>query len=130
VIYFDSSALVKLVREEPETSALQRWIADRGAKPTCGALARVEVPRAVRAGGDEAVERAAEILGEVQLIPLTHGLLDSAGRMAAPLRSLDAIHLAAALTLRDDLQAFVAYDKPLLCAAEQAGLPVASPGTP
>ena len=39
----------------------------------------------------------------------------------------DAIHLASALTLRDQLTTFVAYDKRLVAAAKEAGLPTASP---
>jgi predicted nucleic acid-binding protein len=44
------------------------------------------------------------------------------------LRSLDAIHLATALRLGDDLGVFLAYDERLLRAAAAHGLPVAGPG--
>jgi hypothetical protein len=43
------------------------------------------------------------------------------------LGTADAIHLASALAIRRDLSAFVAYDKRLLDAAAEAGLPTASP---
>jgi predicted nucleic acid-binding protein len=51
----------------------------------------------------------------------------AAGIRPATLPSLDAIHLASALTIRRELTAFVCYDKRLLTAAKDAGLPVASP---
>jgi uncharacterized protein len=40
-----------------------------------------------------------------------------------------AIHLASALAVKRDLTAFVSYDQRLRTAAEDAGLPVASPGS-
>ncbi|MBK5250721.1 MAG: VapC toxin family PIN domain ribonuclease, partial [Actinomycetales bacterium] len=43
------------------------------------------------------------------------------------LRSLDAVHLAAALSLGDDLEGIVTYDDRLAEAAQANGVPVASP---
>lgn len=129
MIYFDSSALVKRVREEAESAALEKWIVDQDVKVgICSSLVRVEVVRAVAADGAESVERARKIFNELSLVQLTYGLLNAAANLAAPLRSLDAIHLASALRLGSSLRAFVAYDRRLLAAAEQVGLPVASPG--
>jgi len=45
----------------------------------------------------------------------------------ATIRSVNAIHLASALTVGEFIEAFVAYDKRLLAAAEEARLPAASP---
>jgi len=129
VIYFDTSALAKLVVKEPESAALAAWLDDNAARRKGSSmLCRVELPRAVRAGGDLAYLRAQMILGDLMQIPLTPELLDAAGSLPGPLRSLDAIHLATALRLRADLYALVAYDQHLLAAAELAGLPTASPG--
>src|SRR5262245_46646393 len=91
-------------------------------------LCRTELPRAVRGGGDIAYLRAQLILGDLLQVPLTPDLLEAAGSLPGPLRSLDAIHLATALRLRDGLHWLVAYDQRLLGAAQQAGLPTASPG--
>ena len=55
-------------------------------------------------------------------------LTRAAGARPVTLRALDALHLASALAIRHDLSAFVSYDKRLLTAAEEAGLPVVSPG--
>jgi predicted nucleic acid-binding protein len=92
-------------------------------------LSRTELPRAVRQGGDIAYLRAQLILGDLMQLPLTPDLLDAAGLLPGPLRSLDAIHLATALRLRDQLQVLVAYDRRLVEAARSVGLPTASPGS-
>jgi predicted nucleic acid-binding protein len=129
VIYFDTSALAKLVVKEPESAALTAWLDDHIAqRKGSSMLCRVELPRAVRQGGDLAYLRAQMILGDLMQIPLTPELLDAAGSLPGPLRSLDAVHLVTALRLRVDLYALVAYDQRLLEAAELAGLPTASPG--
>ena len=129
MIYFDTSALVKLVVKEPESGALAAWLNDHAARRKGSSmLCRVELPRAVRHGGDLAYLRAQMILGDLMQIPMTPDLLDAAGSLPAPLRSLGAIHLVTALRLRTDLYALVAYDQRLLEAAELAGLPTASPG--
>jgi predicted nucleic acid-binding protein len=44
------------------------------------------------------------------------------------LRSLDALHLASALSIATDLTAFIAYDRRLAAAAAAAGLPTVQPG--
>lgn len=69
------------------------------------------------------------MLESTTLLALRTDLLTRAGTLLPPaLRSLDAIHLASALIIRDELDAFVAYDARLLEAASALGLPVASPG--
>lgn len=129
MIYFDTSALVKLVVKEPESAALATWLDGHiPRRKGSSMLCRVELPRAVRHGGDLAYLRAQMILGDLMQLPLTPELLDAAGSLPGPLRSLDAIHLATALRLRGELYALVAYDRRLLDAAELAGLPTASPG--
>ncbi|GAB2985317.1 type II toxin-antitoxin system VapC family toxin [Saccharothrix stipae] len=129
MIYFDSSALVKLVRAEAESAALHDWLVSHTDPVVSSALARTEVLRAVRRDSTRLADKARRVLSGVEMIPMTFDLLDEAGGLSAELRSLDAIHLVSALRLRGDLDAFVAYDKRLLTAADEMGLPVASPGT-
>ncbi|HJP76550.1 MAG TPA: type II toxin-antitoxin system VapC family toxin [Pseudonocardiaceae bacterium] len=129
MIYFDSSALVKQVRAEAESIALREWLVDQGAViGVTSTVARVEVVRAVAAGGQQAIARARAVLAELAQLQLTSGLLDSAADLTAPPRSLGAIHLASALRLGAGLRWFVAYDKRLLDAAEAVGLPIVAPG--
>jgi predicted nucleic acid-binding protein len=91
--------------------------------------AAVEVVRAARATGrTAAVERARRVIDGCALIELDAELRSSAGLVDPPcLRSLDAIHLASALSMRDHIDAVVSYDRRLARAAAAAGLPVVSP---
>ena len=131
MIYLDSSALVKRVRQEAESAALGRWLADQGdVVAVSSSLVRVEVVRAVREDGPEAIQRARRMFNELNYMQLTYGLLDAAANLESPLRSLDAIHLASAVRLGSELTAFVAYDKRLLASAAEVGLPTAAPGAP
>lgn len=126
-LYLDSSAIVKLVVREPESTALRRYLRADAARVSCG-LARVEVVRAVRPHGANAVARARAVLGRIDLVRLDDALLDAAARIdLAMLRSLDAIHLAAATALGDDLLALVTYDARMAEGAAELAMPVASP---
>jgi hypothetical protein len=134
LFYADSSALVKLVRDEPESAALRTFLAD-GDLVSCE-LVLTEVPRAIRrAVADDPqlplqvlIDRAGDLLDAVALLPLDRGLLAAAGALAEPaLRALDAIHVTAALDLLP-LDAFVTYDERQAAAARLAGLRTQSPG--
>jgi predicted nucleic acid-binding protein len=130
VIYLDSSALLKLVFEEPESAALETWLSDRADYPLVSSeLAQAEVIRAARRMDPRSTVAARDLLGGVDLIPLDGSLIAAAGDIGPPmLRTLDAIHLASALSVRDDLTDFVAYDHRLREAAHAAGLHPARPG--
>lgn len=93
-------------------------------------LARVEVDRAVRRVPAPALltARADAVLARLTLLGLVPPIVEAAGRLGPPeLRSLDAIHLASALSIRDDLEVFITYDRRLAAAAERAQLPIAAP---
>ena len=101
-LYLDSSAIVKLVKREPESTALRRFLRRHRAdgRVTSG-LARVEVVRALAPAGGEAVAHARRQLARIDQVNLDRILLDSAATLAPTtvLRSLDAIHLASALAI-------------------------------
>ena len=127
MVYLDSSALVKLVVAEPESSALRRELRGEPDRASC-TLARVEVVRAVRPHGAAAVTRARRLLRRIDLVQLDDELLDAAAILdGGVLRSLDAIHLAAAQTLEDDLDAVITYDERMTTAARLIGLTVRAP---
>ena len=127
MVYLDSSALVKLVVAEPESPALHRYLRRHPVRVSC-ALARVEVVRAVRPHGAQAMTKARQLLRRLDLIQLDDELLDAAATLdGVVLRSLDAIHLAAARTLGDELTAVVTYDDRMTTAAGLAGLVVDAP---
>ncbi|MCW2907114.1 MAG: PilT protein domain protein [Actinomycetia bacterium] len=129
MIYLDSSALVKLVLTEPESRALIRWLAERADLAlVSSALHRAEVPRAVWRADPSALPRSLRQMRGVDKVAVSTSILDSASVIPPQtLPSSDAVHLASALSIRRQLTAFVAYDKRLLAAARDAGLPTASP---
>lgn len=127
MVYLDSSALVKLVIAEAESSALRRYLADEPERASC-ALARVEVLRAVRGHGSPALTRARRLLQRLNLVQIDEELLDAAATLdPRVLRSLDAIHLAAAQLLGGELTAVVTYDRRMATAAGLVDLTVAAP---
>ena len=129
MIAFDTSALVKLVLDEPESDGLADWLTARPDEPWAASdLCRLELVRAVARSTPAAVGTAREVLAALDLVPLSRSLLSEAAALPPPsLRSLDAVHLAAAATLGPELTAFVVYDDRLADAAAQAERPVARP---
>ena len=125
--YLDSSAIVKLVVREPESAALRQFLGER-TPLVSSALARVEVSRAVLALDSKTQDAAQQVLGRIDLLRLTNRILNVAGTLQPnSLRTLDAIHLASALSLEDTLSDFVCYDRRLSQAAADQGWAVSSP---
>lgn len=127
VWYLDSSALVKTIIEEPESSSLVRWLSEVDELVACE-LVRVEAVRAVRVSDPTAVPRAREAVTTLTLIRLDDALYDAAADLQPPsLRSLDAVHLAAALSVGRDLAGVVSYDARMTEAARALDLHVEAP---
>jgi predicted nucleic acid-binding protein len=129
-LYLDASALVKLVQVEAESASLRRYLKRHGGdEKATSALSRVEVVRAVLDGGVPAVAKARRQLGRLYVVPLDRALLDEAATLGAgqSLRSLDAIHLAAAQRLGPDLRSVVTYDHRMHAAADSLGLEIVAP---
>ena len=129
MIYLDSSALVKLAVTEPESAALADWLAENATIARVSSpIVRVEVPRAVWRADPGSLPQAYTIVRRLREIRLTEAVLTrAAGVRPNVLRTLDAIHVASAMSVRADLTALVSYDKRMLTAAQEAGLPTASP---
>lgn len=127
MVYLDSSALVKLIIAEPESSALRRYLRREPQRASC-ALARVEVLRAVLRQGPAALTRAGRLLQRLSLVRIDDALLEAAASLDPDiLRSLDAIHLAAAQVFGAELTAVVTYDGRMTAAASLLELPVEAP---
>jgi len=127
-LYLDSSAFVKLVVEESESAVLRTFVANGGARRVSSALLRTESLRAVRHLGPEALATVREGLRRVDLIGIDDRILDTAGSLEPQvLRTLDAIHLATALAVGDDLDAIVTYDERMVEAARLIGLATVTP---
>lgn len=125
-VYVDASALAKLVIREAESDALRRYLELRTDRAS-SRLAAIEVPRACWRAGFDAEDVARRIKG-MTLIELDVRVSRIAATLSpATLRSSDAAHLATALQMGEDLEAFVTYDRRLAEAARAAGLTVVAP---
>ena len=142
MIYFDTCALLKLIRADPNSPALGAFIDARpGTRWFTSELARAELARAIRRVNHDNQGRlvdgrrlraelgyAVTLWERLDLVAVSTRVLDDAGAIEQPfLRTLDAIHLAAANSMQASLTAFVTYDKKLAAAARKAGLPALSP---
>jgi len=127
-VYLDTSALVKLVVAEPESDALRTWLVQQ-VDPVTSDLARTELARAVRRVAPDLMPAARGVLDVLTILTLDAEIFEAAGRLdPAELRSLDAVHLAGALSLGDDLTAVVTYDDRQAAAATAYGVSVIAPG--
>ena len=142
MIYLDSCALVKLIREEDESPALQAWLDERADEVVITSeLARAEVLRVARRNNHTErgelidarklsadLDEAAAVLEALTQVVVDRKVLDRAGALEAPMvRTLDAIHLATALDLQASAIEFVTYDRRLAPLAQAVGFQVASP---
>jgi predicted nucleic acid-binding protein len=126
--YIDASAFVKLFGAEPESDSVIDLIDSSWPRLVASEILAVEACRAaLRAGGD-APAKASRLLRRVVLRPLSPQVRDAACRVGPHgLRSLDAIHLATAISLEEKVGAIFTYDKRLAQASTDAGLRVLAP---
>lgn len=127
VAYIDTSAFVKLIIQEAESPALTRYL--KGWRHWASTtLLRTEALRALRRQGQGYVAPARQLFTWMNFVRLDEPLLDRGGELdTKEMRSLDAIHLAAALSLGPDLGVVVTYDQRMADAAQQYGLTVCDP---
>jgi predicted nucleic acid-binding protein len=129
LIYLDTSAFLKTVLVEAESAALQSYLdghPERGL--VSSSLLAVEARRGVLRLRPALLPRTDVILGRIEQIGISDAVIESAGRLPDPrLRSLDAIHLATALLIQDDVEALLTYDARLRQAAKAHGLATAAP---
>ncbi len=121
--YLDASALVKLFKAERETEAFRAALADWPVQVTSEVIRVEAICTARRLGDAEVLQRVNATLERITLVPLTAEIIELAtDAHIPPLRALDAIHLATALTIREDLGAMLVYDSDLHAAAEAHNL--------
>jgi predicted nucleic acid-binding protein len=127
VTYLDSSAIVKIVIREAESSALLRFLRRRQSLVS-SALARTEVARAVLGLGPAAARRCHDVLDRIELVRLNDRVLMAAGVLLPfDVRSLDAIHLVTATLFGSALRQLVTYDGRMAAAARAQGVTVVAP---
>ncbi len=126
--YIDASAFVKLFSAEPESGAMAEALDGELPLIVASEILAVEAFRAALRLGADATAEAPRLLRRVALRPLTREIRERAYRIGTPsLRALDAIHLATAVSLEQEVESIFTYDKRLAQASEDVGLRVLAP---
>jgi predicted nucleic acid-binding protein len=124
--YLDASAFVKLVLDEPESKPLDLALDDW--RWTSSALLEVEATRTIRRRDASRLDALRALLGAVRIVEIDADVRRVAAALPdTTLRSLDAIHLATALSLGERCGTIFAYDDRLAAAARAHGLTVTVP---
>jgi len=124
--YIDASAIVKLVLTEPESDEMARWYVE-SERVSTSLVGIIETRRAVARRPHDSVHLERVVSG-IEVIGVTVRIGERAAAIAPPMvRTLDAIHLATAISIGTSLTSFVTYDDRLAEAARTLGLPVVSP---
>jgi uncharacterized protein len=120
--YLDTSAAVKLLVEEPESAALAQYLDQPNLETVACLLLETELRRfAVRHAIPQ--QEVTAILDTISLYDMPHSLYYEAGILPGRhIRSLDALHLVAAVRLETDV--IVSYDNRLQEAAAELGLEI------
>lgn len=124
--YFDASAIVKLGNAERESNALIDYLGEDKVWAGTSVIADVEVRQTLQRLKSIGADTEEHVRGFF-LIELGKDIRDRAVTLGAKLRALDAIHLATAMALDDDVDV-VTYDDRLAAAAREQGLRVVQPG--
>jgi predicted nucleic acid-binding protein len=126
--YLDTSAAAKLVVGEPDSAALAAWAAAHDTQVVSSDLLRTELLRATRRAAPDRMRRARVVLDALTLVGVDTSMFERAATLEpTQLRSLDALHLAAALELGDELDGIVTYDSRLAAAAAGYGVATLAP---
>jgi uncharacterized protein len=126
-VYIDTSALGRVLLDEPDKSAIERAL-DSFDQVTASRLLRIELRRVGLKRG--LLDRAESLLADISLIPLEDRILAATETLTpASVGTLDAIHLATAvqLAMAGKLNALMTYDKGLAAGAHEHGIAVLSP---
>jgi len=124
--YLDASAIVKLVLTEPESAEMARWYFE-SERVSTSLVGIIETRRAVARRPHDPVHLE-RVVGGIEVVGVTARIGERAAAIApSTVRTLDAIHLATAISIGTSLTSFVTYDDRLAGAARALGLPVVSP---
>ncbi len=128
MFYLDTSAAVKLVVAERGSAALRRWLETRDERVFSSDLLRTELLRSTRRAAPRHMVQARAVLDSLVLLTLSTSVCERAAMLEPELlRSLDALHLAAALEVGDELEGMVTYDQRMAEAAKALGVNVVAP---
>ena len=128
MVYLDASAFLKLVVDEDESQPLRDYLGGGHGRYASSAFLRTEALRAGARHGPEALGAVRNALRRIDLVAIDDRILDAAGHLHPHVRrSFDAIHVATALAIGDDLDVVVTYDQRMIEAASLLGVPTATP---
>jgi len=128
IVYADTSALVKFIIWETETTAIREWQASEQPELITSDLGRTELIRVLRRIDSTKVDRARLLLATMKCVRIDRRVFETAALLGPKsLGTLDALHLACAVDLRDDLAAVITYDRALAEAVTLEGVRVISP---
>ena len=129
MFYLDTSAAAKLVLDEPDSSALRTWMESTDTVVMSSDLLRTELLRAIHRHAPDLITQGHAVLDSIVLFALSRKVFEEAAVVGQPLlRSLDAIHLAAAVEVGgDELQGIVTYDARMAEASRSMGIEVVAP---
>lgn len=126
--YLDTSAAIKLLFNEPESQAMRRWVGEAEGRVASSDLLHAELMRATARIDMDKLEDAQAIIRDLYMMRLSSGVYRRAGNLApTEMRTLDALHLAAAMELGGDLEGIVTYDVRMAKGAESLGIEVVGP---
>jgi predicted nucleic acid-binding protein len=125
--YLDSSAILKYVFAEPERPAMVKALTSQAISSE---LARLEVKRAVYRINPKDIALANEELSRVNFVSISNQVLTVAESFtgSVTLATLDAIHVATAISLGNQIEGIITYDKQMVTNAGLMGIKVLSPG--
>jgi predicted nucleic acid-binding protein len=125
--YLDSSAILKYVFAEPERPAMVKALTSQAISSE---LARLEVKRAVYRINPKDIALTNEELSRVNFVSISNQVLTVAESFtgSVTLATLDAIHVATAISLGNQIDGIITYDKQMLTNARNMGIKVLSPG--
>ena len=123
--YLDASAAIKLLGQESESDALVEHLDAQSPDLVACSLLETEMRRTAARNADLTQQAVSDFLDGVDLYETPSSLFREAGLLPGVLRSLDALHLAAAIRIGVDH--LVTYDRQMTAAARALGLRVLAP---
>jgi predicted nucleic acid-binding protein len=124
----DSSAIVKLIVDEPKSQSFSAWLKNCKDDLYISELAHTEVARAINRVDASLHGQLKTVIERFGTIRVSSQILTIASVLSPTnLRTLDAIHIASCLILGDDLSGFVTYDSTQAAAASHNGIAVIAP---
>ncbi len=134
ILYVDTSALLKLLVREAESTAIERELVQWPSLAT-SIVTEVELPRAIARAREDRPDAVIDgslvlqgIMASAAIIPLSNDIVLAAQNVSpVHVGALDAIHIASALSLDEKLAGVATYDNRMRDALDRAKVSVVAP---